>query len=51
MIIWINGALGSGKSTTAELLNLNIELSHIYDPEQVGYFFMGQIFNRDERKR
>ncbi|MGN0144573.1 MAG: AAA family ATPase [Clostridium sp.] len=38
MIIWINGAFGSGKSTTAELLKLKIENSHIYDPEQVGYF-------------
>ena len=38
MIIWINGAFGSGKSTTAELLHSKIEISHIYDPEQVGYF-------------
>lgn len=38
MIIWINGAFGSGKSATAELLHTQIELSHIYDPEQVGYF-------------
>lgn len=38
MIIWINGAFGSGKSTTAESLHLRISNSHIYDPEQVGYF-------------
>lgn len=38
MIVWINGAFGSGKSTTAELLHSKIEFSHIYDPEQVGYF-------------
>ncbi|MVX65671.1 tunicamycin resistance protein [Clostridium chromiireducens] len=38
MIIWINGAFGSGKSTTAELLHSKIEFSHIFDPEQVGYF-------------
>lgn len=38
MIIWINGAFGSGKSSTADLLHSKIESSHIYDPEQVGYF-------------
>lgn len=38
MIVWINGAFGSGKSTTAELLHSKIKFSHIYDPEQVGYF-------------
>jgi deoxyadenosine/deoxycytidine kinase len=38
MIIWINGTFGSGKSAIAELLHLKIEISHIYDPEQVGYF-------------
>ncbi|MDR3598044.1 hypothetical protein [Clostridium sp.] len=43
MIIWINGAFGSGKSTIAELLHSKIELSHIYDSEQVGYF-LGDSF-------
>ena len=38
MIIWINGAFGVGKSKTAELLQCNLKKSHIYDPEQVGYF-------------
>ncbi len=38
MIIWINGAFGSGKSTVAEKLHERIEWSHIFDPEQVGYF-------------
>jgi len=38
MIIWLNGAFGIGKSTIAELLHSKIEISHKYDPEQVGYF-------------
>ncbi|MDZ5001682.1 tunicamycin resistance protein [Clostridium perfringens] len=49
MIIWINGAFGSGKSTIAELLHLKIEISHIYAPEQVGYFLWGNF--PDEIKR
>lgn len=43
MIIWINGAFGSGKSTTAELLHSKLEFSHIYDPEQAGYFLWGSF--------
>ncbi|MHC1747106.1 MAG: AAA family ATPase [Cellulosilyticaceae bacterium] len=38
MIIWLNGAFGSGKSTLAELLHKKLKHSHLYDPEQVGYF-------------
>lgn len=38
MIIWINRAFGSGKSATEELLHSKIEISHIYDPEQVEIF-------------
>ncbi|MFT8348380.1 tunicamycin resistance protein [Clostridium saccharoperbutylacetonicum] len=38
MIVWINGPFGVGKSSTAELLHSKIESSHLYDPEQVGYF-------------
>lgn len=41
MIIWINGAFGSGKSTTAELLHSKIEFSHIYDQETSRVFFVG----------
>lgn len=33
MIIWVNGAFGSGKSTIAEMLKSKIENSHLYDPE------------------
>ncbi|CAM4009851.1 AAA family ATPase [Saccharibacillus endophyticus] len=38
MIIWINGAFGSGKTTTAEELERRIPESFLYDPENVGYF-------------
>jgi len=40
MILWINGAFGSGKTTTAFELRLRIKniKSIVYDPENVGYF-------------
>jgi len=38
MIIWINGAFGSGKSTTARKLHKLLKGSYIYDPEQIGFF-------------
>ncbi|WP_027086108.1 AAA family ATPase [Cohnella panacarvi] len=38
MIIWINGAFGSGKTTVAHELHRRIPDSHVYDPENVGYF-------------
>ncbi|GHT99002.1 tunicamycin resistance protein [Spirochaetia bacterium] len=38
MIIWINGAFGSGKTQTAFELNRRLENSYVYDPENVGYF-------------
>lgn len=38
MIIWINGAFGSGKTTVAHELHRRIQDSHVYDPENVGYF-------------
>jgi adenylylsulfate kinase-like enzyme len=38
-IIWINGAFGSGKTTTAFEINRRLENSFVYDPENMGYFF------------
>jgi len=38
MIIWINGAFGSGKSTTANKLQKLLPGSFIYDPEEAGFF-------------
>ena len=36
MIVWINGAYGVGKSTTAEALHKRIDDSFIFDPEMIG---------------
>lgn len=38
MILWLNGAFGSGKTTVAYELHRRIENSFVYDPENVGYF-------------
>lgn len=38
MIIWLNGAFGSGKTTTAFELNHRLKDSFVYDPEKIGYF-------------
>ena len=38
MIIWINGAFGSGKTSTAYELNRRLPSSFVYDPENVGFF-------------
>ena len=38
MIIWINGAFGSGKTTAAYELNRRLPNSFVYDPENAGYF-------------
>ena len=37
MIIMINGAFGSGKTSAADALQPRIENSMIYDPEEIGY--------------
>lgn len=38
MIIWVNGAFGSGKTQTSNELHRRIPDSIIYDPENIGYF-------------
>lgn len=38
MIIWINGAFGSGKTQTAHELHRRIKNSYVYDPENIGFF-------------
>lgn len=43
MIIWINGAFGSGKTQTAFELHRRIKHSYVYDPENVGYFIRKNI--------
>ncbi len=38
MLIWINGAFGAGKTTTAFELQKRLPNSRVYDPENAGYF-------------
>lgn len=38
MILWINGAFGSGKTTISFELHRRIPNSFVYDPENAGYF-------------
>jgi len=43
MIVWINGAFGSGKTQTAHELHRRIPESFIYDPEEAGYYIRKNI--------
>ncbi|MBN8191214.1 AAA family ATPase [Bacillus sp. NTK074B] len=43
MIVWINGAFGSGKTQTAYELHRRIPDSFVYDPEKVGYLFRKMV--------
>lgn len=38
MIVWLNGAFGSGKTTAAFELHRRLPGSFVYDPEEVGFF-------------
>jgi AAA domain len=42
VIIWINGAFGSGKTTTAGLVAKRLDGARLFDPEYVG--FMLRLF-------
>lgn len=37
MILWINGAFGSGKTTAAHELNRRLPGSYVFDPESFGF--------------
>lgn len=43
MIIWINGAFGSGKTQTAYELNKRLENSYVFDPEEAGFYIRSNI--------
>lgn len=43
MIIWINGAFGSGKTQTAYELQRRMQNSYVYDPENAGFFIRENI--------
>lgn len=38
MILWINGAFGSGKTTVSYALHRRLPDSFVYDPENIGFF-------------
>jgi hypothetical protein len=42
MIVWINGAFGVGKTTTAELLARDTAL-RLFDPEHVGFLLRAEL--------
>lgn len=43
MIIWINGAFGSGKTQTASELHRRIPNSFLFDPENAGYYIRKNV--------
>lgn len=43
MIIWINGAFGSGKTQTACELHRRMKNSFVYDPENAGFFIRDNL--------
>ena len=49
MIIWINGSFGSGKTSTAKALTLQLKDSYLYDPEEAGFFIRDNIPNTLEK--
>ncbi|RAV03451.1 AAA family ATPase [Paenibacillus sp. YN15] len=46
MILWINGAFGSGKTTSAYELHRRLPQSFVYDPENIGYFLFKNMPTR-----
>lgn len=43
MIIWINGAFGSGKTSVAYELHRRLPDSFVYDPEEIGFFLRDNL--------
>lgn len=43
MIIWINGAFGSGKTSTALELHRRLPQSHVFDPEEAGFYIRDNV--------
>jgi uridine kinase len=43
LIIWLNGAFGSGKTTLTGELHRRIPDAVVFDPEDVGYVLMQAV--------
>jgi adenylylsulfate kinase-like enzyme len=43
VILWINGAFGSGKTQAAFELKRRLENSFVFDPENTGYFLRQRL--------
>lgn len=43
MIVWINGAFGSGKTHAAYELNRRLSESFVFDPEETGFFMQANM--------
>ena len=48
MFVWLNGAFGAGKTTTAAELVTLIPDSRLFDPETVGYMLTPNRADREE---
>jgi hypothetical protein len=46
VIVWLNGAFGSGKTTTARLLRAALPGSRVFDPESVGFLLRDALADR-----
>lgn len=46
MIVWLNGAFGAGKTTTAAELVPLVPGSRLFDPETVGYMLTANLADR-----
>ncbi|MGX8797780.1 hypothetical protein ACR6HW_17240 [Fusibacter sp. JL298sf-3] len=51
MIVWVNGAFGSGKTTCAYELKRRLPEAFVFDPENVGFFLrrnMPKVLHKDD---
>jgi len=47
VIVWLNGAFGAGKSTTAKALVALSPRLRLFDPEWVGYLLRANLSNHE----
>lgn len=50
MVIWINGAFGSGKTSVANVLRSKMGNVHLFDPEEIGFFLWDNFPENMKRK-